>query len=105
MNIVQPLLHNVHVIELVVRVFDAYIVWFMLRCACNSCVLSLDQANTLCTSVFESVKMQLSSKSLTLLEQRQSTLQSSVSQTMKDQLINTNRLSSLYITTFLHFSN
>jgi len=58
-------------------------------------VLSLDQANTLCTSVFESVRTQLSSKSLTLLEERRSTLQSAVSQTTKDQLINTNRLLNL----------
>jgi len=60
--------------------------------ACNSSVLSLDEANKLCSSVFESVQMQLSSKRLASLEQRRSTLQSAVAQTTKDQLMHMNRL-------------
>ena len=60
-------------------------------CVIDSRVLSLDQANALCSSVFDSVKTRLSAKSLTLLEQRRATLQSAVSQTANDQLTLTNR--------------
>ena len=61
-------------------------------CLCISCVLSLDQASTLCSSVFDSVRTQLSTKSLAVLEQRRTMLQSAVSQTANDQLTLTNRL-------------